>query len=112
MPTPQGSRLTPNSSAIGSRRKSEAIRAIPELAADHGRSYELKSWDDLELGAKKDEASCASQEPLNRDGEESSRRGLNVFWKKSKPNEDMSQRSITKTSEVELRVSTVGRRDY
>jgi hypothetical protein len=112
MPTPKGSRPTPNTSTIGSRRKTEPISAIPELADDHGRSYELKSWDDLELGTKKDEASCASEEPLTGDGEGSSARGLNGFWKKGKSSENPSERTITKTSEVELRVSTVGRPTY
>jgi hypothetical protein len=86
--------------------------AIPELAHDRGRSYELKAWDELELGTKKDEASCASEDALTGNGEESSGKRLNGFWKRSRSSEYTSERTITKTSEVELRVSTVGPPTY
>jgi hypothetical protein len=59
-----GSRVTLNASATFSSRKSVAIRAVPELIGDRGRSYELKHWDDIERSVRADERSRGSQEAI------------------------------------------------
>lgn len=98
-----------------SKRRSEAIRAVPDLDHDQGRSYELKNWDE--------ECAIASPEPVEqtrrtqshdailsaeRSNEETGGGGgFTRIWQKmrtrgsesSGSNEDMT---ITMTSEIEL----------
>lgn len=111
--TAEGSRNNPCASNASSKRKSEAIRAAPDLDLDQGRSYELKSWDE--------EREIASSEPLEQtrrsasqdailcteSNEESVKggKGIQKMWQKMRSrgsdssDEDMT---ITMTSEIEL----------
>jgi len=109
----EGSRSTPNVTNLSSKRRSEAIRAAPDLDEDQGRSYELKVWDE--------ERAIATPEPIDQtrrsqsqdailrleSAEETSQEGggLQKVWQKitsrgsESSNKDMT---ITMTSEVEL----------
>ncbi|KAJ4989844.1 hypothetical protein SVAN01_04681 [Stagonosporopsis vannaccii] len=109
----EGSHNQPSATNLSSKRRSEAIRAAPDLDHDQGRSYELKNWDE--------ERGIASPEPLEQtrrnhsqdailkavSNEETRGKGLSRMWQKmrtrgsesSGSNEDMT---ITMTSEIEL----------
>ena len=107
----EGSRSNPSVTNLSSKRRSEAIRAAPDLDHDQGRSYELKQWDE--------ERAIASPEPLDQtrrsqsqdamlkaDSNEQAKGGsFQNMWQKIRSrgfdlsNEDMT---ITMTSEVEL----------
>lgn len=110
----EGSRINPGAPNPSSKRRSEAIQAVPDLDHDQGRSYELKNWDE--------ERAIASPEPLIQtrrsqsqdaivgaeSNEETSKGGgFQKVWQKmrsrgsesSGSNEDMT---ITLTSEFEL----------
>jgi hypothetical protein len=109
----EGSRSNPSATNLSLKRRSEAIRAVPELDHDQGRSYELKEWDE--------ERAIASPEPYDQTGRSQSQDvmlrvnsnegvsnnggGIQKIWQKMRSrgsdssNEDMT---ITMTSEVEL----------
>lgn len=85
------------------------IKGVPELAKDHGRSYEMKHWDDVERAIMADGTSRGSEEAiLEVEDETATAMGLKSFWKrmtsgdlKAQAKEDMT---ITRTSEVELQI--------
>lgn len=111
--TAEGSRNNPCASNISSKRRSEAIRAAPDLDLDQGRSYELKNWDE--------EREIVSPEPFEQNRRSASQdailhaesneettkggKGMQKMWQKMRSrgsdssNEDMT---ITMTSEIEL----------
>ena len=112
------SRIHASATNLSSKRKSEAIRAAPDLDHDQGRSYELKDWDEEREISRPEEhrdhmstARSASDDAILRaqSNEESSKSGgLTKIWHKMKsrsdsegstPNDDMT---ITMTSEIEL----------
>jgi hypothetical protein len=114
----ENSRIHASATNLSSKRKSEAIRAAPDLDHDQGRSYELKDWDEEREISSPDEhrdhtstARSASDDAILRaqSNEESSKSGgLTKIWHKMKSrsdsegstsNEDMT---ITMTSEIEL----------
>lgn len=111
--TAENSRVHPRASNLSSKRRSEGIRAAPDLDTDLGRSYELKHWDEERTVSSPDPQDqmhrSVSQDAILRAGgnEESSKGGgFTKMWQKMKPrsesqgsNEDMT---ITLTSEVEL----------
>jgi hypothetical protein len=107
-PTPHGSRSV-NPSTIGSSRKANAIRAVPELSGDRGKSYELKKWDDFETGMSSYSTTRASGEGVAQEDEAAAAKGFRNIWKKVTPGENESNReddmTITRTSEVELQIS-------
>ncbi|KAF1933936.1 uncharacterized protein M421DRAFT_414984 [Didymella exigua CBS 183.55] len=107
--------INPSTTNLSSKRRSEAICAVPDLDADQGRSYELKNWDE-ERTISSPEPQDQTHRSASRDAmlrtesnEESSKGGgLTKMWQKMKSrwpdseegsNEDMT---ITRTSEVEL----------
>ncbi|KAF2632747.1 hypothetical protein BU25DRAFT_453933 [Macroventuria anomochaeta] len=112
--TAEGSRSNPSASNLSSKRRSEAIRAAPDLDQDQGRSYELKNWDE--------ERAISSPEPLDQTrrsqsqeailrpetNEETSKGGgFQKIWQKMRSGESESSGSnedmtIKMTSEVEL----------
>jgi hypothetical protein len=102
--TPAGSHNAPES-----KRKAEAIRAIPELNTDRGKSYELKAWDDVERSRPTDNVS--EEAMLETSGHAPQGKGLRGLWGKVVSNEETSRKrddmTITRTDEVELRVSTL-----
>ena len=111
--TAEDSRSNPCASNTSSKRRSEAIRAAPDLDLDQGRSYELKSWDEereiASPGPLEQAKRSASQDAILRieTNEETAKggKGIQKMWQKMKSrgsdssDEDMT---ITMTSEVEL----------
>lgn len=114
----ENSRIHASTTNLSSKRKSEAIRAVPDLDYDQGRSYELKEWDEeREISSPEEHrdhtstARSASDDAILRaQGNEDSSKsgGLTKIWHKMKSrsdsegstrNEDMT---ITMTSEIEL----------
>jgi hypothetical protein len=99
-----------NTSAL-SKRRADTIQGAPELSKDLGRSYELKEWDDLEQGATLNDNSRGSQEGILEEGGASSGKPLRSLWRKGSQdgskNVDMT---ITKTSEIELQISSASDR--
>lgn len=106
-------RSTPSTITFSSKRKSEAIRAAPDLDKDQGRSYELRNWDE-ERAISIPEPLGQTERSLSQDAilreqraEETARAegGFQKMWHKitsrgsESSNEDMT---ITMTSEVEL----------
>ncbi|KAF1365915.1 hypothetical protein EJ07DRAFT_53053, partial [Lizonia empirigonia] len=111
--TGSGSRSNPSGSNLSSKRKSEGIRAAPDLDGDQGRSYELKNWDE-ERAVTTPEPIDQTQRSRSQDAilrEESAAEtsraggGFQKMWQKitsrdcESCKEDMT---ITMTSEVEL----------
>lgn len=109
----EGSRSNPSGSNLSSKRKSEGIRAAPDLDGDQGRSYELKNWDE-ERAVTTPEPIDQTQRSRSQDAilrEESAAEtsraggGFQKMWQKitsrdcESCKEDMT---ITMTSEVEL----------
>lgn len=110
-------RINPSATNLSSKRRSEAIRAAPDLDHDQGRSYELKNWDEeREISSPEGHDPTATTRSASDDAmlraqsnEESSKgSGLTKIWQKMKSrsdsegsmsNEDMT---ITMTSEFEL----------
>jgi hypothetical protein len=98
------------STPTSSKRRSEAIRAVPELEADHGKSYEMKQWNDVERGPPDNNASRGSEEGiLESQAEGEKRDGIRRLWEKitsrGEKNEKKEDMTITRTSEVELQIS-------
>ncbi|KAF9699265.1 hypothetical protein EKO04_003181 [Ascochyta lentis] len=108
----EGSRRTPNASNLSSKRKSETIRAAPDLDDDQGRSYELENWDEEHAIASPetlDESKRSqSQDAILRaeSNEETSKgAGFQKIWQKMRTRESDSScedMTITMTSEIEL----------
>ncbi|KAH7078288.1 hypothetical protein FB567DRAFT_131994 [Paraphoma chrysanthemicola] len=104
------SKLTSTSTPMSSKRRSEAIQAVPELEADQGKSYELKQWDDMERANTANFMSRGSEEVMLESQEEAkSRSGMRSLWGKltsgKEKKEEMQDMTITRTSEVELQIS-------
>ncbi|OAL06061.1 hypothetical protein IQ06DRAFT_75060 [Phaeosphaeriaceae sp. SRC1lsM3a] len=95
-----------------SKRRADDIRAVPELNRDKGRSYELTAWDDVEQGTTLNDTTRGSS-----DGEDSRdfRKSRGEIWRKASPSGKGATKTkegrtrgltITKTSEVELEISS------
>lgn len=111
-------RIHASATNLSSKRRSEAIRAAPDLDHDQGRSYELKNWDEeREISSPEEHRNhtsitrTASDDSMLRaqSNEESSKSGgLTKIWHKMKSRSDSEgsthndDMTITMTSEVEL----------
>ncbi|KAF3004185.1 hypothetical protein E8E13_006247 [Curvularia kusanoi] len=104
----------PSATNLSSKRKSEGILAAPDLDYDHGRSYEMKNWDEecaIASPELQDRAprSRSEEAMLRADSNEDASKGhgFQKMWHKmrtrgsesSGSDEDMT---ITMTSEIEL----------
>lgn len=109
----EGSHNQTGGANLSSKRRSEALRAVPDLDHDQGRSYELKNWDE-ERAISSPEPLKPTQRSQSQDAilpaecsEETRGGGFTRMWQKmrtrgsesSGSNEDMT---ITLTSEIEL----------
>ncbi|KAF2031315.1 hypothetical protein EK21DRAFT_63495 [Setomelanomma holmii] len=109
-PSAQGLKSATNSTPASSKRRLEAIRAAPELEVDRGKSYEMKTWDNVERRPTINTASRGSEEAILKTPTEAKEKaGIRGLWgkitaggEKSDKKEDMT---ITRTSEVELQIS-------
>jgi hypothetical protein len=83
--------------------------AVPELEADHGKSYEMKQWDDVERAPPGNNAGRESEEAiLENRAEEKERNGILRLWGKitsSGEKNEKKEMTIMRTSEVELQIS-------
>jgi hypothetical protein len=107
----ESSRLHLSAANVSSKRKSEGIRAAPDLDYDQGRSYELKDWDEEHAISSEQKKRTASDDTIfraNSNEENTKSGGITKIWQKMKSRSDSEGSTcnddmvITMTSEFEL----------
>ncbi|KAH7405954.1 hypothetical protein DE146DRAFT_428840 [Phaeosphaeria sp. MPI-PUGE-AT-0046c] len=108
---PSGPVSTPSSATPAlSKRRADDIRAVPELNKDKGKSYEMPAWGDVEQGTTLNDTTRGSTDSEER---RNARKSRGEIWRKGSPSGGGATKddrpcglTITKTSEVELQVSS------